>query len=468
MLLGLTAGAVYFAGTLYWLTDVMVTYGGLPWMLGLVLNAGLVAYLALFPALFAVVLVVLVRRMGRIAMLIAPAIWVATELGRTMLFGGFPWVLLGYSQARLLPVTQLASLFGVYGVSGLVALVNASLTYALIERGRARVMPLAAAAGLTLAIVLWGSARLRDSRSLREGTPIRVGLIQGNVAQQQKWDPALADAILRNYIDLSRQAVSRGARFVIWPESSTPFRFEEDRAGAAAVRQFARDAGVTLLIGSDQIERQPALQFFNSAFLVAPDGQTEAVYRKIHLVPFGEYIPMHRVLFFAGPLVQSVVGFSPGAAPVMLPVAGHAASTAICYEVVYPALIRQFVLAGSELLTTITNDAWYGWSSAPYQHFEQAGLRAIEQGRYLARAANTGISGIVDPYGREVVASKMFEPAVLVDDVRFLTERTLYARIGDLFAYLCVAISVAAIVASRPRNREPRTKNEEPKNQEPF
>jgi apolipoprotein N-acyltransferase len=168
----------------------------------------------------------------------------------------------------------------------------------------------------------------------------------------------------------------------------------------------------------------------------------------MHLVPFGEYVPLKSVFFFAAPLVQAVSNFSAGTQPTVLQLDGRPASTAICYEIVYPELVRRFVREGSQLLTTITNDAWFGRSSAPYQHFEQASLRAIEEGRYLARAANTGISGFVDPYGRVIAQSRLFEPLAMVGTVRYLTEATVYSRIGDLFAWLCVAIVLAALLSA--------------------
>jgi apolipoprotein N-acyltransferase len=190
---------------------------------------------------------------------------------------------------------------------------------------------------------------------------------------------------------------------------------------------------------------------YNSAFMVTPQGQTAAVYRKIHLVPFGEFIPFKGVASFVSPLVDSLGEFAPGDAMVMLPVGSHLISTAICYEVVYPSLVRQAVEGGSELLTTITNDAWYGQSSAPYQHFAMASMRAIEQGRYLARAANTGISGVVDPYGRIVQQSAIFEQAGLVEEVRFLTGRTVYSIIGDAVAYVSIALIAAALFTTGRR-----------------
>jgi apolipoprotein N-acyltransferase len=182
---------------------------------------------------------------------------------------------------------------------------------------------------------------------------------------------------------------------------------------------------------------------------VKADGTTGGVYRKMHLVPFGEYVPAKNLFFFAAPLVQAVSDFSAGDAATLLPVAGHLISTAICYEVVYPDLVRQFVTGGSEMLTTITNDAWFGPTSAPYQHFEQASMRAIEMGRYLVRSANTGVSGIVDPYGRVVVRTAIFQRAVAVGDARFLRTSTFYARHGDILAYASVLASAALLVFAR-------------------
>jgi apolipoprotein N-acyltransferase len=182
--------------------------------------------------------------------------------------------------------------------------------------------------------------------------------------------------------------------------------------------------------------------------MLDPVGATAAVYRKIQLVPFGEYVPFKDTLFFVRPLVEAVSDFTPGRQVTMMPATGHMLSTAICYEVVYPELIRRGVLEGSELLTTITNDAWYGDSSAPFQHFEQAALRAVEQGRYLVRAANTGISGIVDPYGRVVARTALDETAALVGEARFVQSLTLYARIGDLAAQLAVLLTLAGLAAA--------------------
>jgi apolipoprotein N-acyltransferase len=449
-LLGLTSGLVYFVGTLYWTGDVVRTFGGLAAPVAVFAMVLLSAYLALFPALVATITSRLVARIGVGALFLMPAAWVSTEFLRGYLFGGFPWVPLGNSQVEVLPVAQLASVLGVYGVSALVAIVNAVIAYALLTTGRRRITAIAAAVlGLT-SLGAWGSWRIAEGSLTREGTPLRVGLVQGNIAQADKWNPREARRIFTTHIAMTRDVVRRGAQYVLWPESSTPFMFEEDEEGGEAVRGLARELGVPILFGSDQIVREGVPRMYNAAFLVTPSGETAAVYRKIHLVPFGEYIPMKSWLTFVSPLVDSLAEFAPGDSMVMLPLsiaAGtHLTSTAICYEVVYPALVREAVQAGSELLTTITNDGWYGQSSAPYQHFALASMRAIEQGRYLARAANTGISGVVDPYGRVVRRSAIFEQAGLVEDVRLLTSRTIYSRVGDVVAYVAIVLTAAALI----------------------
>jgi apolipoprotein N-acyltransferase len=448
-LLGLASGSVYFAGTLYWTGTVIRTFGGIPTIAAIGGVILLALYQGAFPAIGALISSRLINRAGVAGIFLVPAAWVATEYFRGVAFGGFPWVPLGDSQVTVLPVAQLASVLGMYGVSLLVAFVNAAIAYAMLTAGRARMSALAATAVVLIATAAWGSLRIADGSLTRMGTAIRVGLIQGNIAQEDKWKAGEARRIFTTYIAMTRDAVRRGAEFVIWPESSTPFMFEEDPVGQAAIRELARELHVPILFGSDQEVRGATPALYNAAFLIGPDGTTLGVYRKIHLVPWGEFIPLKRWLYFVSPLVDSFTDFSPGTTMVMLPVGSHLVSTAICYEVVYPSLIRQAVQAGSELVTTITNDAWYGNSSAPYQHFQLASMRAIEQGRYMVRAANTGISGIVDPYGRVVQQSAIFEQSALVEQVRFLTIRTAYSKIGDVVAYAAMALIAVALIVVR-------------------
>lgn len=456
--LGAAAGIVFFLGAVYWVVNVMAQYGGISVILAVPIGGLLFAYLAIYPGIFAVLLGRAVARWGVSGVWTAPALWVVTEWLRATVGGGFPWALLGASQATLLPVAQLASVTGVYGLSALVALVStAAAALALSRSGRHL-----AGAGVVLLLLIVNTAagafRLADNQLTRTGAVIRVGLVQGNVAQDQKWDPAYRDEITGRYLSLSRQAIDAGARLVVWPEAATPFFFDVEDARAEPIRRLARETRTPFLIGTDEY-RPPTggepERFYNSAVLVGSDGRTRAGYRKMQLVPFGEYVPLQRLLFFVGPLVEKVSHFTAGEAPTVLSDDSLRVGVSICYESVYPWLARSFVRNGSQLLATITNDAWFGRSSAAYQHFEQAAVRAVEQGRFLVRAANTGISGVVDPYGRVLAATPLFEATTLAVDVRLHESSTIYARVGDVVVWM--SLLLAAWVLAGARTRLPET-----------
>jgi len=450
--LGLLAGGVYLGGTLYWLSTVMSRYGDINIAGAIVITALFVAYLALYPAIFAVVMRRLSIAFGVSALAAAPFVWTATELGRMYVFTGFPWVLLGYSQSPVLPIAQAASVAGVFGVSALVASVSAALAGLVVSRAW---KPAAAVVALVLLVGVWGGLRVGNSTLTREGQPLRVGIVQPNVPEEEREDVHRGPEILRRELAMMRDAAARDVGLIVLPESALP-PFDEFADVSTAVRQIAREAGIPILLGSDQYEwrvnggRREIDRSFNAAFMLRANGTTAAVYRKIHLVPWGEYVPLKDWLTFVGPLVQAIGrGFDAGNTMTLLPVDGHRVSVAICYEIIYPDLVRRFVVSGSELLTTITNDSWFGPSSAPYQHFDQAAMRAIEDGRYLVRSANTGVSGIVDPYGRVLQRSGVFHPALLVGDVRLLTASTIYARTGDAFAYASAALTIALVLLAR-------------------
>jgi apolipoprotein N-acyltransferase len=446
--LGLLTGVVHFAGTVYWTGATVRTFGGLPWPVAVITALLLVFYMALYIALTAGLTARFVRAFGWIGMPLGAAVWVGAEYLRGWMFGGFPWIPLGNAMVTLLPVAQLASAGGVYALSLFVALVNAGFAVVIVSSPRRQRLALAATVALIAVTALWGGSRLAANTLVESGTPVTVGLVQANIAQVDKWNGAKAGEIVERYLEMTRKAVAEGAELVLWPESATPFYFDEEPVGQALVRGVVQSTGAPLLFGTDEIERGTPNQYFNSAFMLDDHGATAAVYRKMHLVPFGEYVPFKDLLFFVKPLVEAVSDFSPGQFVTMLPVRGHMASTAICYEVTYPALIREGVRQGSELLTTITNDAWYGESSAPFQHFEMASMRAIEQGRYLVRAANTGITGIVDPYGRVLARTGLGEATVLVGQARFVQARTLYATMGDRVAHAAIILTVLALAAS--------------------
>ena len=455
-LLGVVAGFVYFAGTLYWIAIVMATHGGLPAIGAWALMGGLAVHLSLFVGLFTWGLGRAVSRFGLVGLWLAPCLWVATEWLRAWLGWEFPWVLLGSSQATVVPVVQLASVTGVYGLSALIAIVSTAAAVLALGQRSVHRRGVMAVGALVVVVVGWGTWRAHDGALGRAGSPIRVGLVQGNFAQDTKGNPAFRNAIVDRYIALSRQVIGSGAQLVIWPEASTPFYFDLEPQAAAPIRRLAAEGRVPFILGTDQYEPardgQPE-RYYNSAVLVGTDGATRGSYRKVRLVPFGEFVPFKRILFFVGPLVDAVSDFTPGREFTVLDVEGSRLSVAICYEAVYASVARAFVDGGSQLLTTITNDAWFDRSSAAEQHFEQAALRAVEQGRYLVRAANTGISGAVDPYGRVLSRTDLFQTTAVTVDVRLLSGRTIYQTVGDMVAWISLMVAAAIVWLTRRRAR---------------
>ena len=426
----------------------MANFGGLPVFMAWCVHLLFVLFLGSFIAVFAVSINGLVKRYGQIGLMFAPAVWVTMELGRVYLFTGFPWLLLGYSQVPFLALAQVACIVGVLGASILVAAVIGSVSYSLIGRGNARGLPVIVTGTVFLMVFAFGILRLERSVLLNEGTSLTVAAVQGNVSQDDKWDRTKRDAILTTYLRQTREAAAAGAELIVWPEAATQFPLADDQR-SQMIRSTARMTSTHLLVGTTEIESDEQTRYYNAAHMVGPSGETTGVYRKQHLVPFGEYVPLQEALFFVSPLVEAVGSFSAGRSSQALPINNDRISAAICYEIIYPGLVRELVLAGAELLTTMTNDAWFGLTAAPHQHFQMARMRAIEQGRYLVRSANTGISGVVDPYGRVIIQSALFEEAVLVNEARLLTGVTFYGRIGDVPAYLGLLVSAFGLAWRR-------------------
>jgi len=446
--LGLLAGVIHFAGTIYWIPGVMANFGGLPIFMAWCVHLLFVLFLGSFIAVFAVSINGLVKSYGQIGLMFAPAVWVTMELGRIHLFTGFPWLLLGYSQVPFLAIAQIASVVGVLGISILVVVVNGAVSYCLTGRGSSRGLPMIVTGVVFAVVFVFGALRLERAALLDEGTSLAVAAVQGNVSQDDKWDRTKRDEILTTYLQKTRDAAAAGAELIVWPEAATQFPLADDQR-SRMIRDTARATSTHLLIGTTEIESDKQTRYYNAAHMVGPSGETTGMYRKQHLVPFGEYVPLQEALFFVSPLVEAVGSFSPGRNARALPFKDDLISTAICYEIIYPGLVRELVLVGAELLTTITNDAWFGLTAAPHQHFQMARMRAIEQGRYLVRSANTGISGIVDPYGRVIEQSALFEEAVLVNEVRLLTGITFYGRFGDIPAYLGLLVAALGLAWTR-------------------
>lgn len=440
--LGLVAGLTAYAGILYWINIVVTTYGKLPWPVSICLFSLLVAYLALYPA----VVSFMVRRGEErgISLLVSfPLLWVALEYVRAFILTGFPWASLGYSQYKVLPLIQVADVTGVYGVSFLIAFANA-VFYRIIRGfvGKERApYPMKSAALLFIlmaATVGYGFNRLHRPEA---GTPFTVALIQGNIDQNIKWDPAFQEATVSIYERLSRKACITGpVDLVVWPESAVPFYFQDEERYASRIRALAKELSSCAVVGSPAYVKDGGeVKYLNSAFLLSPWGEVVGRSDKIHLVPFGEYVPMAKLLPFVNKLVAGIGDFSPGARIASLKTDKGEIGILVCFEGIFPELSRAYVRAGSRLLVNITNDAWFGRSSAPYQHLSMTVFRAVENRVPLVRAANTGITSIIDGKGHVRGMTPLFTEAVLRGEVRLGPGDTLYTRYGDVFAVICLA-----------------------------
>ena len=466
-LLGGLFGIVFFTSTIYWVTNSIHFFGGIPLILASLVTLLLCTYLALYPALFCATIVQIRNHHPSLFVIAAPALWTALELARTYIFTGFPWSLLGYSQYSVLPVIQISDITGVYGISFCIVLVNAAIADFILSRKNYPGLVIVFAVMVSVLGYGWFKLHIQEY-----GKEMTVSVLQGNIEQDKKWDPAYQASTIGVYKKLTIEALKQNPDLVIWPETATPFYFtgarENDRILTADLQQFVKQHKVPLLFGSPTFEIKSNREIVgrNSAFLLSRDGDIQGTYHKIHLVPFGEYVPLKSLLFFVEKMVEAIGDFQSGDdyTVMTVPMDGLKQhkdvkfSTVICYEIVFPDLVRRFVDNGAEVLVTITNDAWFGRTAAPYQHFSMAVFRAVENRVPVARAANTGISGFIDAKGHILKASDIFMEALLTHKIVPGSKKTFYTRYGDLFSYFCVIISFI-LLAIRPRTITPVRKN---------
>jgi len=446
-LYGYAAGGVFLAGSFYWLQDVMTTYGHLAAPLAAGVLAALVAVFALFFALFSVWVGELARRNRGVALALAPFVWGAVELLRTHLITGLPWNLLGYALADRPRLIQIASLTGIYGVSFLLVTVNTAIAGVLLARTRRALLLVVATLLLVIAIILTGPNLPEMSAT---STAI---LVQTNLPQLSSYEPnwvANHQHELSELYHLTLKAVEEQAArpvFVLWPEVPAPFYFHHDPRLRAQLMALAQATRTYVLVGiidyhKDTLGRDRP---YNSAVLLAPSGEFVGQYDKIHLVPFGEYVPWKPVFGWMKRLVAEVSDFASGTNKTLLTVGDTRAAVVICYEAIFPALVRDFVVRGADVLVNISNDGWFGRTAAPVQHFNMARMRAVETRRFLLRATNTGITAVIDPYGRVVARAPTAVHTVLVAGFAPRREQTFYVRYGDWFALLGLMVALAAL-----------------------
>ena len=439
-LLGWLAGTVYWVVATNWVLEVMHHYGGLPMIAALGSLLGMGVYLGVI-WLLVVGLTARVRPPWRVWFF--PFAWVAIDALRRFQPYQFPWsdVALVFSNTP----AMLGSL-PIWGASGLGWAVVA-LGAGLWGLARPGDRPVAVALLVTAigSTIVFGvlSPMIEPS-----GPAIRVAVIQPGTTLEEKWDPGEWQEIADRVWALTRRAADAGAEIVLWPESAVPFRLDTDESYRKIVTELAAELDIQIVLNS--VGEIAGGKYANSAYLVTRDGVSPVRYDKVHLVPFGEYVPPWAAFAFTDALVREVGRFTPGETVTPLP-AALPLGVAVCYEVVFPGHSTAAVRAGAEVLVTLTNDGWYGFSWAPVQHFAHVGLRAAEQRRWFARAALTGISAFVDPYGRVRSRLAVGEQGLLVADLQPITALTPRARWGDWWAIGCAIMAVALFLSLRSR-----------------
>ena len=468
-LLAYSCGVLWYAGTCYWIYSTMHQYGGVsaPAAVGILILFCL--YLAMYHGVFGLLVSLVAGNssFSRRALLLTPAIWAAVELARTRITG-FPWDLLGITQVDNIPLTRVATFTGVYGLSFEIMVVNAALAAAFLMRREQRKFLLLA--GLGAALVLQAGRWIIPPPLPADH---RARLVQANIPilQGSEWTK---DYFGDTLTDLGRLSLSgstptpeglnsvssnsaaggnHAPDLIVWPESPAPF-YTTDPIFREAVSNIAREARAWVLVGSVGVSArqasETATRSYNSAALVSPGGEWVGRYDKIHLVPFGEYVPFKSIFSFAGGLSKEVGDFSPGDSRAPLNAGADRLGVFICYESIFPDDVRQFAANGAQVFVNVSNDGWYGDSGAYAQHLKQARMRAVENNRWLLRDTNTGVTASIDPYGRIVAPAPRKIRTVLEAPYALSNVTTFYTRHGDWFAYLCAIISVVALLLRLP------------------
>jgi apolipoprotein N-acyltransferase len=457
-LLGYVCGILWYAATCYWIYDTMRHFGGLSLPEALLTLFLFCCYLGLYHGLFGLLVSLLAGSASdlRRPLALAPFLWVAVELARTRVTG-FPWNLLGISQIDNGPLCRIAATTGVYGISFEIALVNVALAAAFLVPREKR--------GAMLAAALAAAAVLQAGK-LVDAPPARADrealLVQQNIPVEADWNqPGYFQKTLTDLIELTETAAQKNAiavgpgrviasdvKLIVWPESPAPF-FTNDVRLRNSLGEMARLTKAWVVVGAVGVTPRPGMEpaLFNSAGLISPDVGWVAHYNKVHLVPFGEFLPFPSIFSFAGGLTKEVGQFEHGAARTWLNAGGEKLGVFICYESIFPDEVRQFANNGAQVFVNISNDGWYGDSGAYAQHLNQTRMRAIENNRWLLSATDTGVTASVDPWGRVVAQLPRKDRLALVAPYALISDTTFYARHGDWFAYACAIISLGALLS---------------------
>jgi apolipoprotein N-acyltransferase len=449
---GFLTGVVFLCGSLYWFVGVMRNYGQLNLVEALAAMVLFVIMFAPFWGVFGLIEVLAARRSVKLALVIAPFLWVALELARTYLITGFPWNLLGYAvQSRGLE--QLASATSVYGLSFLALVTSALLGWLVLEPGLK--LPRLLATGW-IALLIAGDFTLAPP-PMPPARNLAV-LVQPDVPLNDQgamnWTPWQNPVPLEHLVQISSQSAAEhrpksvGEPLIIWSENSAPFFFDQGPLFRGAVETMARQAHAFVVVNTITFAGPRETRPQNTAIVLNPSGEKILEYHKIHLVPMGEYVPWWLHFTRMSKMTSEVSDFVPGSSYSVAHTPQGSIGVFICYEAIFPQLVRRLVPPGPGVLVNISDDAWYGRSAARFQHLNMARFRAIENHRYLLRATNDGITAVIDPYGRVVAKAPQYQQSVLAGHFSYQSHRTFYMAHGDVFAWSCVLLSIVLFIVA--------------------
>lgn len=453
-LLGFITGAVLYEATIWWIINTVTQYGHAPFWIATLVQALFLLAISSYIAFFGFTVTWIARKSSEdLALAAAAPLWVAIEFIRgNMGHLAFPWARLADSQYLVTTIIQIADIVGEEGLSFLIVFVSAAVSKILLyfmdrHAGKAAFPTAWAVVSMALIVcaIFYGSWRLGENSPAAK--PVRVALIQGNIDQARKWDKSYIRPQLEIYIRRTVEAASEGIKTVFWPETAAPFFFGQDPTGDALIHDLSRQTGATIIFGSPAFtERDGKIIAYNRSWVVRPDGFTQS-YDKVHLVPFGEYVPFGNVLSFIHRVVTAIGEMEPGPGVRTLDAGEFKAGVQICYEVIFPRYSRAIGLIGGTALVNITNDSWYGDSPASRQSLAMGVFRAVENRTPFLRVAQSGVSAIVTDRGRIVSETPLFVETTLTGEFTPKTGApTVYAEMGDLFSWICALVTAAIAV----------------------
>lgn len=462
---GFVAGFVHTVTLLYWLINVLVTYAYLPLIAALPIFFLLTGYLALYPALFALGISNLekfpgVKPGGLLWMLLGAAIFTGLDYFKSFFLTGFPWEPLGAALAPSRIFVQAADLVGAGGLTFVIVFVNLALAeaYARFRKSgiKSTVFPGACVLAVFMALSIYGHYRYKSiDEAIRAAKETKATIVQASIEQSVKWDPDNRVKTLVTYQNLTLNASSKNPDLIVWPETAAPFFYLRDEAATDWLNNLVKRSKSALLFGAPAFEEASSeRRYYNRAYLVDEKAEVLGYYDKVHLVPFGEYVPMKEILFFVRKITEAAGIYFPGKKGKLLELDDEKIGVLICYESIFSALADEQVTSGADYLVIITNDAWFGKSSAPAQHFSQAIIRAVENRRSIIRAANTGISGFIMPDGSVQGKLDLFEQDILEGRVPLLDIKTIYNATGDLIPRLCLGVAALFFVVVYVRRKK--------------